>query len=519
MAQKRLELSENELNNLSNTRVSFHHTDGPKRIQGKVINYNTTLQQRIFRNSNTFIRELVFDDCIFNGVVDIGDYEFAGSVSFEDCVFNNSVKFGLGNVSYSKNCEFNSDLTLVINRSSEAISNLNVKGELKIMGQISDLTLHQINQDVAIINQKIKISNSFNSLIISESLANTLEFEDSHKFNGNLNISKVKVLQFLIGVIVLDTEMNINDCEISSISINKIEGDIRKVTISNSNIELMALKTSHLNNTSISECSISTLTLTDANRTESILNIEKSTIVNLKFEGLYNKGLITLRELKIPLNGIVSIRSTNLGKADFIYCNFAKAGLEFENSKITEAFFSETEFPKKVFVDGKIIYNQSQLTFGQLASAFQKQGDNIRALEYSSREVEAHFKSIKLLSTFFFRKINLALNLISNNFGRDWVRGIIFSFAVGLLFFCLLLISTDEYSFGFIKLDWHLMPAYLKFMNPLRFFELESLFVNTPREEKIGLKSFSYLADFGGRIFVAYGYYQTIQAFRRFGRK
>ena len=56
-------------------------------------------------------------------------------------------------------------------------------------------------------------------------------------------------------------------------------------------------------------------------------------------------------------------------------------------------------------------------------------------------------------------------------------------------------------------------------MNPLRFFELEALFNNTSQEGIIKLNGLSYLSDFGGRIFLAYGYYQTIQAFRRFGRK
>jgi hypothetical protein len=215
----------------------------------------------------------------------------------------------------------------------------------------------------------------------------------------------------------------------------------------------------------------------------------------------------------------ISFKSSNLGKTDFIYCDFSKALLEFENCKITEAFFSETEFPKKVIVNGRRNYGQAQLIFGQLATAFQKQGDNIRALEYGSRELEAHYKTLKWLSPNFFQKLNLWLNDISNNFGRNWIRGGVFSFCVGFLFFCLLLIATDKYSWGLPSFNFDLLPAYLKFMNPLRFFELEQLFKNTPMEEAIKLNGLSYLADFGGRIFVAYGYYQTIQAFRRFGRK
>ena len=69
------------------------------------------------------------------------------------------------------------------------------------------------------------------------------------------------------------------------------------------------------------------------------------------------------------------------------------------------------------------------------------------------------------------------------------------------------------------KLDFQILTAYLKFMNPLRFFELDALFNNTPVENKLRLNTYSYLSDFIGRIFITYGYYQTIQAFRRFGRR
>lgn len=86
-------------------------------------------------------------------------------------------------------------------------------------------------------------------------------------------------------------------------------------------------------------------------------------------------------------------------------------------------------------------------------------------------------------------------------------------------FFCLLLISTGNYRFGIPVLETNLLPAYFKFMNPLRFFELETIFRNTPIDNKVRLMPLSYLADFGGRIFITYGYYQTIQAFRKFGRK
>jgi len=56
-------------------------------------------------------------------------------------------------------------------------------------------------------------------------------------------------------------------------------------------------------------------------------------------------------------------------------------------------------------------------------------------------------------------------------------------------------------------------------MNPLRFFDTDALFTKGNNKPYLTLTNLSYLWDFLGRVFVAYGYYQTIQAFRRFGRK
>jgi hypothetical protein len=313
--------------------------------------------------------------------------------------------------------------------------------------------------------------------------------------------------------------MEIVKSKIGDFIFKQIGEVIKGLNVNNSVVKKLMIHMGAMLKLKIFNSTIFELSLYDSNEEKSIIDIVKTEIFNLNFQGVFNKGIITLRELNILKAGLVSIKSSNLGKADFIYCNFSKASLEFENSKITEAFFSETEFPKKVLVDGIINYGQAQLTFGQLATAFQKQGDSIRALEYYSRELEAHYKKIKWLSNDFFQKFNLWLNAISNNFGRNWIRGVIFSFVIGLLFFSLLLISTDSYVLGLPTFKMNMLPAYLKFMNPLRFFELETIFNNTPEEGRINLDSISYLADFVGRIFITYGYYQTIQAFRRFGRK
>jgi len=520
-------ISKNELGGiLANRMARIGYGPESKKIQGKEINDGIVLQQRISVPYDTFIQSLVFDDCIFNQQVDLGDYEQAGAVRFYNCIFNNIVKIQLSNSSLSRDCIFNSDLIIQLKQGSVAeISDYNVKGKLQVYGPTGfgtsqqKLFLKDINRNQEIKDQKVEIGGEFGDIIVEGVFGNIMEFRNDTTVHREFAVERTHISSLIIGRLVLNTEMAVASCKIQNLQIGNTIGARRGLKISDSFIEKIELQMNVLLRLSILESSINNLMLVDVNTDDSILSIEKTTISNLRFERMFNKGLITIKELNIPANGIVSFKSSNLGKADFIYCDFSKATLEFENSKITESFFSETEFPKKVLVNGRRNYGQAQLAFGQLATAFQKQGDSIRALEYNSRELEAHYKNIRLFSSHFFQKINLWLNAISNNFGRNWFLGIVFSFGIGLLFFCLLLISTDKYGWGFPHFDFKLMPAYLKFMNPLRFFELEALFNNTPQEGVIKLGGRSYLADFFGRVFVAYGYYQTIQAFRRFGRK
>jgi len=243
--------------------------------------------------------------------------------------------------------------------------------------------------------------------------------------------------------------------------------------------------------------------------------VQNATIDNLEFEKVFNKGSITLRDIRIADHGTVSFRSSNLGKTDFILCDFTRAKLIFENSKLTESFFAESSFPRIVIGRGGINHNQAQLAFGQIAAAYQRQGDNVRALEYNAREVEALYRATRWKSWDILKKFNLWLNFISNNFGRYWMLGVVFSVFVGLLFFCFLLITTDKYEIGFPTIESTLVPVYLRFMNPIRFVDLESLFGAV----SVKLNNWSYFWDLLGRVFLTYGYYQTIQAFRRYGRK
>ena len=109
-------------------------------------------------------------------------------------------------------------------------------------------------------------------------------------------------------------------------------------------------------------------------------------------------------------------------------------------------------------------------------------------------------------------KIILWLNKNSNEFDTNWVVGVNFSMLVGCLTYFTILLSInsnivfDESPEGISNFLTSLVDVF----NITKWDNLEIIGVK--------LKDLSYLLLFIGRIFIGYGYYQTIQAFRKFGK-
>ncbi len=156
-------------------------------------------------------------------------------------------------------------------------------------------------------------------------------------------------------------------------------------------------------------------------------------------------------------------------------------------------------------------------TFRILKYQSSSQGDIIYSLTFSALEIKSYQDS---LHRDIYKKkkwwksqdyIILILNNISNKHGKSWSRGILFTLGAGLIFFYLSLLSTYKYNFGCPNLTRaDLVSNFGNFfisLAPTHKFDYL---------EKEGLGPFFYMWDFIGRIFVAYGIYQTIQAFRKF---
>ena len=109
-------------------------------------------------------------------------------------------------------------------------------------------------------------------------------------------------------------------------------------------------------------------------------------------------------------------------------------------------------------------------------------------------------------------KITLWFNKNSNEFDTNWIAGVNFSLLVGILSYLVVLVAMNDD----IELDTstegisNFITSLVDVFNLTKWVNLEII--------DIRLEGFPYLLLFIGRIFIGYGYYQTIQAFRKFGK-
>lgn len=108
-------------------------------------------------------------------------------------------------------------------------------------------------------------------------------------------------------------------------------------------------------------------------------------------------------------------------------------------------------------------------------------------------------------------RIILWLNKNSNSFGTDWVVGINFTLLIALISSMIILSMTPHIVFSF---DTEGIENFIRTL-------VEILNITEWTDIKILNKepnTWQYILMFFSRIFIGYGYYQTIQAFRKFGK-
>lgn len=112
------------------------------------------------------------------------------------------------------------------------------------------------------------------------------------------------------------------------------------------------------------------------------------------------------------------------------------------------------------------------------------------------------------LTRSFSNIIVMSLNAISNWFGSSYLMGLLFTVSIAGLFFSLSLNHIGNYEFTTTISDWE-WRYFVQYLNPTHRFDYMKLVDVNPRQ-------WFFIWDFIGRVFVGYGIYQTITAFRKY---
>lgn len=266
------------------------------------------------------------------------------------------------------------------------------------------------------------------------------------------------------------------------------------------------------------------------------INIEKAE--NLSFTGVqidsdFWLGGSWLGAERMKISGLISFQGAFIGTASIVRIfgineQSALAGvIKFTNAvirglvDIRDVFVSNLSFDGTV-VSGNIQENDTlskavndRNTARLLKHEARKINNTVSALSYHRVEMLKLSKELRYLH--LGDKLLLCLNKYSNNYGSSWLRGIGFTIISGLIFYSFFIMSSEGIGllwnddYRFLLWDEEFWAGFINyFWLPTGFNELVS------SDYKVVGGVLGAVFFIIGKIFIAYGIYQTISAFRKY---
>ncbi len=196
--------------------------------------------------------------------------------------------------------------------------------------------------------------------------------------------------------------------------------------------------------------------------------------------------------------------------------NFHKANFEnngyFYGSEINKIVLRKSVIEKGLFFLDSKIATADRETWRIIKNEYIKQNNRIEALKFHSREMAEYERELVSKHDNVSDRFILFFNRISNGHNLKPARGVVFTFIATfftyLLFICVLAEEND-----------------LKYIYSIKYLgvNLKQLLI-VLNVTKWDFKPFDYEFNwaypilFLGRVVIGYGIYQTVQAFRKFGK-
>lgn len=274
------------------------------------------------------------------------------------------------------------------------------------------------------------------------------------------------------------------------------------------------------------------------NRTKFVGNLYFFNIVFLKakfWDFVFSKDVYfinTVFDCPAIFNNAKFLGKTVFSSVETIGLTEFKNKLYFDNAEINDLNLEKLVFEKVVSFNYAIIKNisienvhcygfpmslvgtsignvKNEGTARFLKSEAMKSNDPFLIAELNTKEMNMHYKGLSWSKKDFFDKLIFFLNKNSTNFGNRWEKGVLFIFISWIFSFSLIAMLRDGIGGTFIWCDKVYLKEAVDFL--WKFGSLDVLGNNT-----WWVDIFVFIT---GKILIAYGVYQTITAFRKYGRK
>jgi len=188
----------------------------------------------------------------------------------------------------------------------------------------------------------------------------------------------------------------------------------------------------------------------------------------------------------------------------------------FQYLKVEQLIISRVAFFNGANFLNATIAKSDRETFQVIKHEFEKLNNKVEVLNYQAREMIAYERELNIKSK-RWDFVLLKLNRISNKHGLSWSRGVLFTLSCGIIFFAAYIFSLNSLPF---KWGWQNFNSFYSASGIIIKYFIRFLIITHDLDfmQNYQPTALSFLIDFLGKVFIGYGIYQTIQAFRKYGK-
>ncbi len=262
--------------------------------------------------------------------------------------------------------------------------------------------------------------------------------------------------------------------------------------------------------------------------------------INLEKEISFSKSLITKDAFIFLRNINKGDYAKKQGCLNFKYANILGT-VTVQDSKLDCIKLDKSTLIGDINIENVETDYDSRESIAKVKNSYLKRNDIVNSLAYKAKEMKYYSEHLNFKSPYFnkilggakekndYKKgkdtfeeyVLLNLNRISNSFGMSWIRGIIFTCITALFFFVLINTLGVKSSLLFVW-GWEGWDSFgdvwKYYLNMFYLLDFKEKFKDLLTGKSLELNALGETLFFVSKIFVSYGIYQTISAFRKYGK-